>query len=110
MVDRTPTSVVNFDINRVAELLKVLELMAAGDTEQRLAISSSHDELDAIAHCINVLVGELAWNVARTLEAQEEKAAALRAAVARAEQAVASRNVFLRNVSHEIRSPIAAML
>jgi signal transduction histidine kinase/ActR/RegA family two-component response regulator len=110
MVDRAPDSVKSFDSERLAALLKVLELMAAGDTGQRLAISPLHDELDAVAHCINVLVGELSWTAARTLEAQEERAAALSAAVVRAEQAVASKNVFLRNVSHEIRTPIAAML
>jgi signal transduction histidine kinase len=51
----------------------------------RLPVSPRHDELDAIAHGINVLVGELSWAHARAKEAQEEKAAALRAAVASAE-------------------------
>src|SRR5205823_5668037 len=41
--------------DRVTNLLKVLEMMAAGDMEQRLQISDRHDELDAIAHGINVL-------------------------------------------------------
>jgi signal transduction histidine kinase/CheY-like chemotaxis protein len=99
-----------FPSDRVAELMRVLELMAAGDIERRLPISELHDELDAIAHGINVLVGELAWTTKRTIEAQEEKAIELREAVARAERAIASKNVFLRNVSHEIRTPIAAML
>src|SRR5262249_4932636 len=88
---------------RVNEILRVLELMAAGDTDQRLSISSHHDELDAIAHGINVLVSELGWIAARVLEAQEERATA-------AERADASKSVFLRNMSHEIRTPIAAML
>jgi signal transduction histidine kinase len=75
--------------DRLAELMRVLELMAAGDTEKRLTISDKHDELDAIAHAINVLVGELGWATARRLE---------------------SRNVFFRDMSHEIRTPLAAML
>ena len=88
---------------RVSELLKVLEMMAAGDLDRRLEISTQRDELDAIAYGINVLVGELAWTTARVVEAQEERAAA-------AERASNAKNVFLRNMSHEIRTPIAAML
>ena len=94
---------VEFDSDRVAEFLRVLELMAAGHTEKRLEISDRHDELDAIAHGINVLVGELGWATARMLEAQEERAVS-------AEQANDAKNVFLRNMSHEIRTPITAML
>jgi signal transduction histidine kinase len=88
---------------RVSDLLQVLEMMAAGDLEKRLVISEQHDELDAIAHGINVLVGELGWTTARVVEAQEERAAA-------AERASNAKNIFLRNMSHEIRTPIAAML
>jgi PAS domain-containing protein len=50
-----------------------------------LPISPRHDALDAIAHAINVLVGELSLAGARAKQAQEEKEAELRAAVARAE-------------------------
>ena len=90
-------------LSRVDELLKILEMMAAGDLEKRVAISEQHDQLDAIAHGVNVLVGELAWTTARVVEAQEERAAA-------AERASNAKNIFLRNMSHEIRTPIAAML
>jgi signal transduction histidine kinase/ActR/RegA family two-component response regulator len=92
-----------FGRHRVAQFLDVLEMMAAGDTSKRLAISDRHDELDAIAHGINVLVGELGWTTARVIEAQEERAVS-------AERANASKNTFLRNMSHEIRTPISAML
>jgi len=57
--------------DRVNELLRVLELMAAGDAHLRVKISDRHDELDAIAHGINVLVGEVAWSAARLREAQQ---------------------------------------
>ena len=77
--------------------------MAAGDTQQRLTISDRHDELDALAHGVNVLVGELGWATARAVEAQEERAVT-------AERANVSKNIFLRNMSHEIRTPITAML
>ena len=99
-----------FDRLRVADFLDTLECMAAGDTQRRLPISPQHDELDAIAYCINVLVGELGWASAQMFELQEQRAAELRDAVARAEGANASKSVFVRNVSHEVRTPIAAML
>ena len=94
---------IEFDRDRLADLLNVLELMAAGDTQKRLTISPRRDELDAIAHAINVLVGELAWTTERVLEAQTERAVT-------AERANDSKNIFLRNMSHEIRTPITAML
>ena len=93
----------DFDSDRVAKLLAEVELMAAGEMHRRLEISDRDDELDAIAHGINVLVGELGWATARMIEAQEARAVA-------AEQASASKNVFLRNMSHEIRTPVMAML
>jgi signal transduction histidine kinase/ActR/RegA family two-component response regulator len=102
MTDR-PDIGIEFASGRVAELLDVLERMAAGDTRLRLTISDRHDELDALAHGINVLVGELGWATARIVEAHEERALV-------AERANNSKNVFLRNVSHEIRTPITAML
>ena len=74
-----------FDRDRVVSFMKTLERMASGEIDTRLSISPRHDALDAIAHGINVLVGELSWAGARAREAQEEKAAELRAAVASAE-------------------------
>jgi signal transduction histidine kinase len=94
---------IEFERTRIAELMKVLELMAAGDTQKRLPISPRRDELDAIAYAINVVVSELGWTTERVLEAQTERAVA-------AERANDSKNVFLRNMSHEIRTPITAML
>jgi signal transduction histidine kinase len=107
MAERPPVvaprrSRLEIESHRVADFLNVLELMAAGDTSKRLEISERHDELDAMAHAINVLVGELAWTTARVIEAQEERAVT-------AERANASKNIFLRNVSHEVRTPIAAI-
>ena len=107
---KRPSGELRFSSERVGELLRMLELMAAGDTGIRLPISPAHDELDAIAHGVNVLVGELAWAGARATEAQEERASDLRAAVAEAERANVSKGIFLRNMSHEVRTPIAAMM
>jgi signal transduction histidine kinase len=89
--------------DRMAEMLAVLERMAAGDTSLRLTISDRRDELDALAHGINVLVGELGWATAQAVDAHKERASL-------AEQANASKNIFFRNMSHEIRTPITAML
>ena len=73
----TPGGEFTFDTDRVAAFLQTVESMAAGQIDQRLPISSRHDALDAIAHAINVLVGELSWAGARAKEAQEEKEAQL---------------------------------
>ena len=101
MTPARPT--LEFSRDRIAEFLNILEAMACGDTGKRLMISDRHDELDAIAHGINVLVSELDWATARVIEAQEERTAS-------AERESASKSIFLRNMSHEIRTPIAAML
>ena len=90
MADKSPdvtgqTGDIAFDRDRVSALLKTLEDMAAGHVDVRLPISPRRDALDAIAHAINVLVGELAWAGARAKEAQETRAAELQAAVASAE-------------------------
>jgi signal transduction histidine kinase/ActR/RegA family two-component response regulator len=85
--DSRPTTV--FDPRRVAALLESLERMAAGDESEMIPLSSSRDELDAIAYGINVLADELRWATARASEAK---------------------NVFLRTASHEIRTPIASIL
>jgi signal transduction histidine kinase len=90
MADHSPDLIGNagdlaFDADRVSAFLKTLEDIAAGHLEVRLPISPRRDTLDAIAHAINVLVGELAWAGARAKEAQETRAAELRAAVASAE-------------------------
>jgi CheY-like chemotaxis protein/two-component sensor histidine kinase len=63
--------------------------MAAGDESEMIPLSSSRDELDAIAYGINVLADELRWATARASEAK---------------------NAFLRTASHEIRTPIASIL
>jgi signal transduction histidine kinase len=80
-----PSAEFSFDSDRVAAFLRLLERMASGEIDQLLPISPRHDALDAIAHAINVLVGELSGAGARAREAQEEKEAELRAAVASAE-------------------------
>jgi len=81
----SPGGEFTFDVDRVAAFLQTVESMAAGHIERRLPMSPGHDALDAIAHAINVLVGELSWAAARAKEAQDEKEAQLRAAVENAE-------------------------
>lgn len=66
-----------FDRTRVQGLLKLLERMAAGDTSVVLPLSHNRDELDAIAHAINVLSDELRWTSARMAEAESRRVAAL---------------------------------
>jgi signal transduction histidine kinase/CheY-like chemotaxis protein len=84
---------------RLAGLLDVLEDMAGGNVARRAPISPAHDELDALAHAVNVIVGEL-----------EYASADLRSAKERAEEANRAKTVFLRNVSHEMRTPLSAIM
>jgi signal transduction histidine kinase len=74
-----------FDRERMAAFLETLERLAAGDVVARLPVTSRHDALDAIAYGINALVDELRWAGDRIREAQDQTAAALRAAVESAE-------------------------
>lgn len=84
---------------RFEELLSSLERIAGGDLDHRVALSERHDEVDAIGHAINVLVGELQIMAKGLRRAKEEAEAASRAKTA-----------FIRNVSHEIRTPLSVIL
>jgi signal transduction histidine kinase len=84
---------------RVTQLLEALEHMAGGDLDRRIAISDAHDDVDAIAHGVNVLVGELQYTSAGLHRAKLE-----------AEDANRAKTAFLRNISHEIRTPLSAIL
>jgi signal transduction histidine kinase len=87
------------DARRLAEILRALEDMAAGELDRRAPISPAHDAIDAIAYTVNVLVGELHLTVERLAKAERESSSANE-----------QKSLFLRNVSHEIRTPLAAIL
>ncbi len=72
-----PKGPVSFDRARVEAILVLLEAMAAGDTTAHLPLSDKGDELDAIAHAVNVLSDELRWTSARMVEAERLRVAAL---------------------------------
>jgi two-component system, sensor histidine kinase len=108
LINSRPTPV--FDPGRFAALLERLEQMAAGDETQMIPLSPSRDELDAIAHGINVLADELRWANARRAEAEAQTAAELTRSKERAERASEAKTVFLRTASHEIRTPIASII
>jgi signal transduction histidine kinase len=73
--------------------------MAGGDLKARAPISPRHDAIDALAFGLNLLGGELAYTLEGLNRAREE-----------AERASAAKEVFLRNVTHELRTPITAMM
>jgi hypothetical protein len=59
MAEKLNEPTVTFARKRVHEILAGLEAIAAGDVHHKLPLSSAGDELDAIAHAINVIADEL---------------------------------------------------
>jgi methyl-accepting chemotaxis protein len=72
-----PEALIHFDRARVEAILALLERMASGDTTVRLPLSDQRDELDAIAHAVNVLSDELRWTSERMAEAERRRVDAL---------------------------------
>ena len=101
---------ISFSRERVDTLLARLEDMVAGEIGAKLPISPARDELDAISHGVNALADELRFAHKRATEAEHRTAEELVRAKELAEDASEAKSVFLRTASHEIRSPIAAIL
>jgi signal transduction histidine kinase/ActR/RegA family two-component response regulator len=104
------TNTISFSRDRVAALLEQLEVMAAGSVDAKLPLSSAGDELDAIAHGINALADELRYTSRRAADAERRATEEHVRAKELAERANEAKSVFLRTASHEIRTPIAAIL
>jgi signal transduction histidine kinase/ActR/RegA family two-component response regulator len=85
--------------DRIQQILDALQDIAAGNLDTRIEISPAHDEIDAIAHAVNVVGGELAYTTLGLAKARTE-----------AERANASKTEFLRNLSHELRTPLSVIL
>ncbi len=103
------TPKLEFARERVEALLELLQRMAAGE-RTHLPLSPAHDELDAIAHAVNVLADELHWTNARIADAERQRATELQRGKEHAERASEGKSIFLRTASHEIRTPIAVIL
>ena len=80
------------DRPRVEALFETLLKICAGEYHLQLPMSQHRDDLDAISHAVNVIVGELRIAKDGALKANQNKSR------------------FLTNVSHELRSPIAIIL
>ncbi|MDX2090141.1 MAG: ATP-binding protein [Kofleriaceae bacterium] len=85
--------------DRIQQILDALQEIAAGNLDTRIEISPAHDEIDAIAHAVNVVGGELDYTTRGLARARME-----------AERANASKTEFLRNLSHELRTPLSVIL
>lgn len=83
---------IDFSNSRVRELFDCLMLITAGNYDLSIPLHSQRDDLAAVSHAINVVVGEL------------------RLAKNEAERASMHKSSFLRGISHEIRTPISAIL
>jgi methyl-accepting chemotaxis protein len=66
-----------FDRKRIQAMLVLLERMASGDMTVQLPLTDKRDELDAIAHAVNVLSDELRYAGARMAEAERRRTEAL---------------------------------
>lgn len=100
---------------RLEALLGSAERMAGGDVDHRVEISGAHDELDALALALNVVVGELSFAATQLARAKEE--AELRSAQLAAAQSdlvvkerLATLGQLAGGVAHQIRNPLAAIM
>lgn len=59
MAETLGKETLTFERKRIHAMLAGLEAIAAGDLKEKLPLSKNGDELDAIAHAVNVLVDEL---------------------------------------------------
>src|SRR5262249_42098088 len=60
----------SFDRARFEALLELIESMAVGDLERQIPLSRQRDELDALAHGVNVLSSELRFRLRELQSAQ----------------------------------------
>ena len=61
---------VSFAERRVVTLLDSLERMAGGDLDHQITISPARDELDAVAHAVNVMARELLYRLSELHKTQ----------------------------------------
>jgi two-component system, LuxR family, sensor kinase FixL len=96
----------------MAAFLDTLERLAGGETDLTLPFSTLHDELDAIAHGINVVAGELRWAHERMIESERDKAE-IQSATLRDELAhlgrIATLDALAGSLAHEINQPLTAV-
>jgi signal transduction histidine kinase len=96
-------------------LLASAEKMAGGAVDHRAEISPAHDELDALAFAMNVMVGELSFGAAQLARAKEE-AERRSVELARAQGSLLSKERLATlgqlagGIAHQIRNPLAIIL
>lgn len=93
-------SELHFDRARVDALLEALTVMAGGDLKRHVPISPARDELDAVAHAVNVLAGELVY---RMRELQDAQAVLVQSAKMAALGEVSA------GLAHELNNPLAVL-
>ena len=101
-----------FAADRISTFIETLERLAGGDIDSTLPISPLHDELDAIAHGINVVAGELRWAHERMIESErvnaEIQAATLRDQLAHLSR-IATLDALAGSLAHETNQPLTAV-
>jgi signal transduction histidine kinase len=101
-----------FDKERIQNLIEVIMKVAQGDYTVQCNISQKNDEMDALGMGINMMIDDLQNNV--DLKKQNRKMQALnhelRIAKEKAQESDHLKSAFLSNMSHEIRSPMNAII
>lgn len=103
----------NFDNKeRIQELIEVVMRVARGDYSVQCRLSGDNDDFDALAMGLNMMIDDLRNNIG--LEKQNKKFkeinAELKKAKEKAQESDRLKSAFLSNMSHEIRSPMNAIM
>ena len=93
-------------IRRVTE---EAEAIAAGDLDQQITVTS-HDETRNLADAFNRMAGSLRTTLGDLRRLNEELEARVQRRTARLEQANQHKSEFLASISHDLRTPMNAII
>lgn len=97
---------------RIQELIEVVMSVARGDYSVECNLTGENDDFDALAMGLNMMIDDLRNNVDLEIQNQKFKEinAELTKAKEKAQESDRLKSAFLSNMSHEIRSPMNAIM